>query len=251
MKIQIMSDIHLEFAPYEVPQDLSLQSRDLLIVAGDIGIGDMSKSFLEAQAKLSPVIFVMGNHEYYEQAWDPFRIQMQRMADSIPGVHLLENSSVILNGVRFLGTTLWSNFSQGDRSSMQTAERGMTDYQLISKDQQPIRARFILEVHTQAVKWLTDQLSQPFSGPTVVITHHLPAFTSVPEDFKNNDLRFAYASNLFSLILSKAPEVWIHGHVHTSFDYRIGKTRILCNPRGYIPKQPNLRFNPQCIIDLP
>jgi len=97
---------------------------------------------------------------------------------------------------------------------------------------------------------LDEELRKPFDGPTVVITHHAPSPRSIAGKFRGNPLNPAFASNLEPIIVAHQPVLWIHGHMHDSFDYRISKTRVVCNPRGYFPNELNPAFDPNFVIQL-
>ena len=102
--------------------------------------------------------------------------------------------------------------------------------------------------HGVSRQFITEELAKPFDGPTVVVTHHAPSWLSVPDKFR--EASAAYASRLEDLILDHEPLLWIHGHTHTSFDYKIGKTRIVCNPRGYHGFELNPDFEVNLIVEI-
>lgn len=105
-------------------------------------------------------------------------------------------------------------------------------------------------LHRASVSFLRDELSRPFDGPTVVITHHAPSPRSITPALRKDPLNPAFVSDLDAMIRTYQPPLWIHGHIHNSFDYRIGQTRIVCNPRGYFPEQLNPAFDPCFVAEV-
>ena len=157
-------------------------------------------------------------------------------------------------GVRFLGTTLWTDFMLFGEAKKSTA---MSDGQLCLNDFRVIRegagtftpARSI-ELHEQSLSWLKAKLDEPFSGKTIVVTHHLPSKQSVVDRFKDDLLSACFASEL-GYLFGKM-DLWVHGHTHDNLDYEANGTRVICNPRGYVTYRgsENLDFNPELVIEI-
>jgi hypothetical protein len=134
---------------------------------------------------------------------------------------------------------------------MAHAEIGMTDFHTIAyRSGARFTANNARREFLRARRFLTSELAKPFAGPTVVVTHHLPSFRSVPRRFRADVLSAAFASHLDSLVEASGTDLWIHGHTHDSCDYRIGKTRVLCNPRGYYDFALNARFDPGLVVEV-
>lgn len=240
IRILVLSDVHLEFAPFEPVLD---ERPDLVILAGDIGLGAEGLLWAKTRFPGIPVVMILGNHEPYG---DILKLTLADCrAEAGPGLHFLENDAVTLplkgRMVRILGTCLWTDFKLlgADRQlqSMQLAERIVADYQLIDHRGRRLRAADTLGFHEAAIAWLEQTLSIPHDGPTVVITHHAPSARSIPPMFKASLLSPAFNSDLEPLILKHQPDLWIHGHTHWSTDYRIGRTRVYSNQRGYPGQQ--------------
>lgn len=267
MRIQIASDLHLEFGGPEFK--LGSTGREVLILAGDINVGTKADKFILNQLEKSDVIYIFGNHEFYTQvlpkvraAWagpSKDRVNKEAKIGGYDGrLHTLDNRTVVINGTRFIGTTLWSDFEGENPNSMMACERGMNDFRMINIRAGGIdfyggiklTAYDVLHFHRQAVKFLEKKLFEEFDGPTVVITHMCPSLQSIPEAFKLSSLNGSFASDLDWLIEKYQPELWFHGHTHNSFDYNIGETRIVCNPRGYYPNMFNPEFKDDFYIDL-
>ena len=252
MKLLVYSDLHNEFSPFAVDETICVAA-DALILAGDIdlyGRGVRWAQSLSTRCGGKPVLMVAGNHEFYGGHFVHTLADM-RLAAQGSQVQILENQAVTLHGVRFLGCTLWTDFAlYGDRDrAMQTAGQGMTDYRVVDLDGQPLHPTDTLQRHRQSRAWLEQQLAQSFAGPTVVITHHAPSAQSIPPARQGNPLSPAYASKLDAL-LGAPVALWVHGHVHTSCDYLLNGTRIVCNPRGYLPSAPNPDFDPALMLTV-
>ena len=254
MRIAYASDLHLEFDDSLTLTGLS--TADVLVLAGDVDT--MPEYYTEILRKLrlvyaGPVIFVLGNHEYYNGVFPDDR---QKYRDAIAHDHqafLLENELVVIGGVRFLGATLWTDFACGKQ--MRNCQHMMSDFEVIEdgagtlqEDDSPyvnrlairrITPEAILKVHQESIAWLDDQFTNhPHAGPDIVVTHHAPSYQSQHPRFAGSPISGGFCSNQEHRIqrwnaAGLAPDLWIHGHVHDPMDYRIGQTRILCNPWGY------------------
>jgi len=253
MRLAIYSDLHLEFAPFEA----QAAAADVVILAGDIGVGAEGVRWASKRFPRQPVVYVAGNHEFYrgvvETTWADMR------AACAPNVHLLENEAVELGGVRFLGCTLWTDYAlfgtYTQLDAMDLAAGSLADHRLIEMTEAGATRTFLpkdaLAQHVRSRRWLEAQLAQPFDGPTVVVTHHAPQRGSLAPHYARDLLSAAFVSELDPL-LGKAA-LWIHGHTHTSFDYMISGARIVCNPRGYPLSSrsfENLAFQSDLILDL-
>ncbi len=242
MVIQYFSDIHLEFGGFEIPNT----DADFVIAAGDISTGTEGLEWLKKFEK--PVIYIAGNHEYYEGDLVHTR-EAIRAAALNTSVHFLDNESIKLNGVRFLGSTLWSDFNHGNAELMAHAKEGMNDYAQIRYDGEPLTPQHTLEAHRAAREWLDRELQVPFDGKTVVVTHHAPAYESwkqyAPEFYSHS-----YCSDMKALLDRYNIELWVHGHVHTVSDYVHNNVHIVCNPRGYTGFQNIAGFDAKKTIAL-
>ena len=255
INIQFASDLHLEFE--HRPQDrLQLHvapGTTALVLAGDIhsSIQGLDK-FVRNLARQAPVVMVAGNHEYFDHELNDTREQLAAWAASIPDVHFLENQSVEIDGITFVGATLWSNFDNADARLMQAAPSMMADYSVIADRDGPrrrLRPDRILREHQQSIAFLERELRASDPSRTVVVTHHAPSLRSTRQ--KGEDWDCLYGSDLDALIEDCGPTLWIHGHVHNSFEYTIGRTTVACNPRGYVRYGENDRFDPARTITLP
>jgi predicted phosphodiesterase len=259
-RVLIMSDLHIEFGPMTVPQT----DVDIAILAGDIHVGPASPAWAEELARRlnAPVVLIAGNHEHYgslrsadrsmDRTIDAYR---EAAAGSEGRLHFLERESVHVAGCTILGATLWTDFALFgvDRvdEAMHQAVAQMNDFQSIAWRRgmrfAPPHARLEFD---QAKVFLEAEFAKPRQGPSIVVTHHSPSFRSVPARFTNDLLSAAFSSRLDDLVERSGAAVWVHGHTHDSFDYRIGRTRVICNPRGYFGHELNRDFNPSLVIEI-
>lgn len=259
MRIQVLSDLHLEACEgFGATTDEKIPflppGCDVLVLAGDIHRGYSGMpSFCDLDV---PVIYVAGNHEYYSAHVNGMSIALAQCARYF-GIHYLDSSSVVIDGVRFLGTTLWTDFSlyQGrERESLDAARSGIYDFSTIRTPSGFLTPEQTVIMHRVAREWLGEQLSTPFDGPTVVVTHHAPSALSNEPRFEGSSLTPAFCSELTEL--AGLASVWIHGHCHNSSDYDWHGTRVVANPRGYLlssarPLQwENPDFNPAFIVEV-
>ena len=242
MKIQIYSDLHLEFARFEpAPSDA-----DVVILAGDIDIKSRGVKWAN-EVFGCPVIYVCGNHEFYGGHID---YTLRKMKDAAAThVHVLENEVLILNQTRFLVTTAWTDYSStGDVSAAKRiAWEWMNDFTVIRTDESYRRLRpdDLIARSKAAYAWLTQELDKPFDGKTVVVTHHAPVLDYVGDELPAH-LIAAYANDWKELV-DKA-DLWVYGHTHVSADFLKNGCRVISNPRGY-PSQ-HTGFDPDFLIKI-
>lgn len=234
MKIQIASDLHLDllqepFPGYRVIEPAA--GADVLVIAGDIHQGTGA---IDAFAGWPvPVVYVHGNHEAYRMTLQELELALREAARGSK-VHYLEGNEYVLDGVRFLGCCLWTDYllyPEMREQAMQECETRLLDHRAIRSGDGMFSAADALRLHRASRAWLEAKLDQAFDGPTVVVTHHGPHPGSIHPRYAGMLLNAGFVSDLTPL-LGKA-QLWIHGHVHDSFDYVVAGTRIVANPRGY------------------
>jgi len=238
MKIQVLSDLHLEFGKRIISFD---HAAEVFILAGDVDLGKKGIEWiLENISK--PVIYVLGNHEYYGGYYPKTLDKIREIAKNTH-VNVLENDFVDIEGVRFHGATLWTDFSIfGDlRYYGFYCQERMNDYKKIKLSPLYSKLRSIdtYRIHTISKKWLETSLSESSHCQNIVVTHHAPCQKSLPEHFANDSLSSAYVSNLEDLIEKFKPKYWIHGHIHQFSHYKIFDTEIICNPMEYLDEEYN------------
>lgn len=232
MKIQIASDLHLEFLERRFPDFRVIEpcGADLLVLAGDIHTNVRACDVFRDWP--CPVLLLHGNHELYGSVAEDVLAQL-RARGNVGSVRYLEQDAAIIDGVRFLGCCLWTDYAlDGDsQQAMRLAEAAIMDHKAIRTRDGRFRPEDALDLHLQARDWLKQALAQPHDGPTVVCTHHAPHAGSIHPQYAGNPHNPAFVSDLTEML--GTADLWIHGHVHNSFDYRIGDTRVVANPRGY------------------
>lgn len=262
MKIAICSDLHLEFGDLYLPNE---EAADLLILGGDIFVASDLKSWLydesaqfiaatssqKARAdrvynfvrqcleEFNHVVFVMGNHEHYHGDFAETASIIEGTFGPYNNFHFLNNDWRIINGVLFFGGTLWTNMNNEDPDTMHRIRMMMNDFNVIKNTSEEGKKVFMpadaVEEHYRFRRGLDEVLAIHPDLPTVVVGHHAPSRASTHPKYKNQlVMNGAYSTNLDEFILdNRQIKLWTHGHTHEEFDYMIGTTRIVCNPRGY------------------
>ncbi len=267
MRIWVLSDLHVDIRSWSPPRPAP--DHDVLVVAGDVR-ERLTKRVLPWLARNfeglgRPIVYVPGNHDFYRSNYDVEVRRAPEVARDLGITLLLDGSGpAVVGGARFVGATLWTDYRiAGDRAaSMDAARLRMNDHRLIraSTDYRRFAPRYAEILHGRALAALDRALAEPFEGPTVVVTHHAPAPGSLDGGVSRETLDGSYASDLTALIESRRPDLWIHGHVHRDRDYRIGMTRVVANPRGYLEErweagrrvlsEENPDFDPSRVVEV-
>ena len=267
MKIKLVSDLHLEFSDIMIPND---NNYDVLILAGDImvatdlhdhpepantadqmaiangtGLGRRQlaaqrfRDFLKRCSFQFPhVIYVAGNHEFYHGKWNQSLITLSNECAKFPNVYFLEAGSKKIDDVTFIGGTLWTDMNKGDPLTLHSVRDMMNDFRVIKKDLEGytnLKPHDTVVRHRHMLDYIKNIVAERGDEKFVVVGHHSPSFQSVHEGYRSETLmNGAYHSDLSEFILDRPQiKLWVHGHTHHPFDYVIGETRIVCNPRGY------------------
>ena len=282
-KLWIFSDLHYEQGNSLPP---SAPDHDVCVCVGDLNYLEWAIIGLTSgEMHNSTTVYVPGNHDYYHQESMEGAERIAKEMVKGTNVFLANLDEYVFAGVRFLGCTLWTDYTLfgNQMAAMGHAGHWLNDHRLIKtedvndifihsepplelsydihtgrrspprKRPAPAPVRFMpdhaLKRYKRELAWLEARLKEPFLGPTVVCTHHSPSPQSVPDRFRDDPLTPAFSSNLEWLIKKYQPAMWIHGHTHDSFDYTIGKTRVLCNPAGY-QHEPNLDFQWDLVVEI-
>ncbi|MDQ2137423.1 metallophosphoesterase [Alcaligenaceae bacterium B3P038] len=267
MKIQLLSDLHLENDPsFQATPD---PAADLLVLAGDVGSYQNGSRLEEDDYGLArfsprhgwpaPVLFVPGNHEYDSADFDATHARLRALCDALD-IQWLERETRIIDGVRFIGTTLWSDFDAlvepRDDMTQALRKRGKAfraaNFYLekagTTRHGLPFMAEEMREHALACQAWLTDALNTPFDGPTVAVTHFAPTLASADPRYGLTPGTAGFCNGLDAL-LPKA-DVWLHGHLHCAFDYVKDGCRVVANPLGYEKKGEQVDFQPQLTIEV-
>lgn len=247
MKVAIGSDLHLEFGDLQLD---NTDNADLLILAGDIctakhleSNGELGKrymNFFEHVAKEFPeVVYVMGNHEHYGYNFDKTATTIHSKLRHL-NVNFLDNDYTCMGNPDCLviGGTLWTDLNKGDKETVESIPYLMRDYSVITKGDsyKRLTPRDTIAEFNRATQFLDLTVPKYSGGCCMVVTHHAPSIKSIHPKYSNDTIvNGAYHSNLEDFIIDNPTiKLWVHGHTHTPFDYKIGEARVVCNPRGYI-----------------
>jgi Icc-related predicted phosphoesterase len=255
MKISYYSDIHLEFDNFNWPHTFD-DGADVLVLAGDIGVKQRHFDWMLAQPH-KHIIYVLGNHEYYGSNIESVE---RKARDAFEGtnVHFLQDGEhVIIDGVLFLGGTLWTDFKLygefREPLAKMEAQFAMNDFKKIrqGKNYKRLMPDDVIIKHKNTLKIFKEKLESMIYDKAVIVTHHAPSEKSIEEAYKGDKLSPAYASNLEEFMLSYSPVLWVHGHIHVNNDYFVGDTRVVSNPRGYVSiGDANREFELQKVIEV-
>lgn len=261
MKLAIYSDLHLEMITRpkgSMPWRPPALDVDVVILAGDIACGTYGIRWAAEAFRQCPVtpdiIYVAGNHEYYGENMRSLPAEMRWTAAKL-GVHFLENNVVELSSVRFLGTTLWSDFDlygggATKAENMKAARQQISDYSTIfSAGERFIEPQETVRLHRKACKFLEQELEKPYSGKTVVVTHFAPHPGCVPQQFEGSALSPYFVSDMTPLMRRYAINLWIFGHTHHNVDLVENGCRVVSNQMGY-PRELCKGFMKDFIVEV-
>lgn len=285
MKIQLVSDLHLEFDDFNVT---NVGGTDVLILSGDImiaqdlhdhpdapslwdlpnsqGLGRRQECALRFRAFLKRcsfqfphVIYVAGNHEFYHGKFFDSLNDLRQECAKFPNIYFLENDTKEIDDVVFVGGTLWTDMNKGDPLTQHSISNMMNDFRVIRNDKlgyTRLRPAHVIDRHIGTKQYfqqvLTNNREQGSNKKFVVVGHHAPTYQSIDDRYKNDQLmNGGYASDLSEFILDH-PEIvlWTHGHMHQPFDYMVGTTRVVCNPRGYASWGEASGWNPELVLEI-
>ena len=268
MKLQLLSDLHIEVHPkLEIAP---APSADLLVLAGDIGSYQQGSRLLESDFGLTrfsprhgwpvPVLYVPGNHEYDAADFDEVHVRLRELCDALD-IGWLERETRVIDGVRFIGTTLWADFDAlvepADTMTEALKKRGkaMRAANFYLEKAATIRhgetflAEPLREQSLACQTWLRDALAQDFDGTTVAITHFAPTLASADPRYGLTPGTAGFCNNLDDLL--PRADLWLHGHLHCQFDYMKDGCRVIANPLGYMAKGEQENFRPDLVIEVP
>lgn len=264
MRIQIASDLHLEYLEEKFPDFRGIEpcDADVLILAGDISSG--TRVFDLFSNWPYPVVYVPGNHEFYNANIDDVLAEFQFRSATHPNIAVLSPGTKVIHDVRFVGTTLWTDFDvfgpENRDAAMRECTEKIIDYSVIrNRNGEEFGTLDARDRHTQELAWLKYILATPFSGKTVVVTHHAPHPLSMDPRFTDELTSANFVSNVFSGL--PPADLYVHGHVHCSADYLVDGRHVVANPMGYCRgirkalspadlSRENSRFDPSYVVEI-
>ena len=267
MKVSLVSDVHLEFGDLDFDND---QSAEVLILSGDICVAhDITQRdpygvmgpeyrsnrfhdfFQRCHARFPHVIYIVGNHEYYNGDFATAFAHLKDVLGYLPNLHVLEKESITIGDITFLCGTLWTDMNREDPDTLYRIRSYMNDFRIIKDTRYPVHykdsegkrhtrdGRFSpetsVEEHRAMMKFVKESIAANPTGKYVVVGHHSPSRSSTHPQYADQTMvNGAYSSDLDQFILDRPQiKLWTHGHTHHEFDYMIGSCRVMCNPRGY------------------
>jgi Icc-related predicted phosphoesterase len=283
MKIKLVSDLHLEFSDINIQND---QDYDVLILAGDIMVAEdlydhpvvpsiyeygsfadlgrkqqrvaRFRDFLKRCSFQFPhTIYVAGNHEFYHGKWNRTLKVLSDECSQFPNVYFLEAGCKKIDDVTFIGGTLWTDMNKGDPLTLHAVRDMMNDFRIIKKEEEGytnLKPHDTVMRHKHTLGYIKTVVAERPDEKFVVVGHHSPSFQSVHEQYRGETLmNGAYHSDLSEFILDRPQiKLWVHGHTHHPFDYMIGETRVVCNPRGYENDgySEDTGWNPNIVLEV-
>ena len=248
MKIHILSDLHIDVASFQCEH----VDADLVVIAGDVRDGKLGVRWVKVNFE-QPVLYVPGNHEYHDPGKTMAKINQEMLDEAKDShVHVLNRDSFEWNGVRFLGTTLWTDLLNKPFGGIECGVIDVDKRHILSDEGKPFPDAVAQALFEENKQWLQSELNKSYAGKTVVITHHAPSGKSQHPQFEGSPYASCFISDVEEL-MGNGVDIWIHGHTHNNFDYYVKGTRVVCNPRGY-PRPlggfENPAFNPSLVINL-
>lgn len=282
MKIKLVSDLHLEFSDINIKND---EGCDVLILSGDIMIAEelydhpetsynmysnvnladlghkqqrvqRFRDFLKRCSFQFPhTVYVAGNHEFYHGKWKRTLTVLADECAKLGNVYFLEAGCKKINDVTFIGGTLWTDMNKGDPLTMHAVRDMMSDFRVIKKEDEGytnLKPYDTVQRHRHMLDYIKSVVAERHDEKFVVVGHHSPSKLSTHEQYKDEHLmNGAYSSDLSEFIMDRPQiKLWTHGHTHHPFDYIIGETRIVCNPRGYEGYEPESGWNPNIVLEI-
>jgi Icc-related predicted phosphoesterase len=287
MKLQIVSDLHLEFNKYI---EINNAGADILLLAGDICLAEhlyrnpryitkedgtvvdtkgmpnngfyakdaenYLRFFEHVSNQFDTVLYIVGNHEHYSGRWNDTVARLRTALEPYSNIFIMDDTWMNINGIRFIGTSLWTDLNKADPLTVVSMKDMMNDYKAITINNSGVYHKLrpidTVEAHYRAVEFIKQGLKD-YNGPAVVLGHHAPSRNSIHPRYQNQGMmNHAFYTSLDHIMVDHPNiKLWIHGHVHDAFDYMIGQTRVICNPHGYPGEYTaGVGFDPNLIIEI-
>jgi Icc-related predicted phosphoesterase len=234
--------------------------------------------FKRCASEFKHVVYVVGNHEHYNGDFKYTVSDLKSKLSYIDNLYLLDREVKVIDDVTFVGGTMWTDMNKGDSLTLYHISRMMNDFRCVENSNREVNYRTFenlnkpvgmsddewlklppegrtkvkfktrpatfspedaMEEHKKFIEYLT-LMTEDQSKKFVVCTHHTPSHQSCHPRYAHDQImNGGYHSDLSELILDRPNiKLWTHGHTHEDYDYVIGNTRVVCNPRGYIKYEP-------------
>jgi len=304
MRIALASDIHLEFGDFILNND---NKCDVLILSGDICVAKSLRNldsggflddamaqrfydfFLKCTLNFPNVIYIMGNHEHYNGDFKDSYDIIKHQLSNLKNLYVLDREKVTIDGVTFVGGTLWTDMNKEDELTLYQIRSMMNDFRIIKNSNKMVRhtqneysknengvpirdeneqliitkstpyfrvstfsPEDAVEDHKKMLNYIRFVVDNKPKEKFVVVGHHCPSRKSIPAQYKNETIMNGGFSSDLDAFIAERPQIklWTHGHTHNAFDYMIGKTRIVCNPRGYAGYEDDTGYNPNLVLEV-
>lgn len=255
MKLHILSDLHLEFDKgYSVFNPPKVDA-DILILAGDIWVGQAPINWLEKLSeRYEYILYIPGNHEYYlGHTFQKLNEEYNEITSLIPNFVFLHNNVYMYDDYVFIGATLWTDYNNNSEVTKEMVSRYMSDYRLMRYERDGhvprVTSDDLYKEHMFSKEFISKSLDKLYEYKKIVVTHHCPSFNSVhPKYYGTGLANYGFFSEMDDVV-AKA-DLWIHGHTHEPFDYKLGQCRVICNPRGYERRGEKTGYNPALVVEV-
>jgi len=252
-----MSDLHIN-AGHKEPSPPENSKEITLLIPGDVCEIRHAQLYRKYLTYLSEayhmVLLGLGNHEFYFSSVSDGVQQLRKTLEGLDNVIIMDQRSVVIQDVTVVGATLWTDLNRNNPIDALMVQRQLNDFRLINfgPPEDPMKFKFSprhhLYLHELDLKYLDNAIFDAKTPKVVVMTHHAPSKRSIAPKWKNSPINAGFQSDLDDFIIQHEVDLWVHGHCHDSFDYNIGKTRVVCNPKGYGDENP--LFNPNLVLEL-
>jgi predicted phosphodiesterase len=236
MIVRLFSDLHIDGRVYTITP----QAHDpdaVLILAGDTSGYFHCKKAVQfvthAAENFRYVLFVAGNHEFYNGEYFAVKKFWDGVEQKIDNFFFLDNRVKVIDDVRFIGTTLWTDMEGGNPIACMTVQGALNDYYVIGYRTRRLMVADTVAMYNEAIRFLDKELAEPFAGKTAVITHHTPSFTLITPEFRTSRINGGFHSNSDRLFYDYDIDYWFYGHTHISTNTVINDTHVISNQRGY------------------
>jgi len=251
MVFQYASDLHLEFPRNKAflgTKPLAPKA-DILLLAGDIvpfAFMDRQQDFFDyISDHFEQTYWLPGNHEYYH---GDINMRSGKVYESIrENVQLVNNRAIEIKGTKLIFSTLWTHIN---KSKTIIIENSLTDFRAVKHQGNPFTADDFNNLHKDCLTFIKDELTSPFEGKTIVVSHHVPTLQHYPEKYLNSPINEGFAVDLSSWITDHGPDYWIYGHNHHNPpQFQIGKTQMMTNQLGYVERNEHGLFRKDKVVD--